>query len=119
MQLARLLAQAGATCACIDIRQTRGILHLKSGLAYLGDNRVVVIDALAGHPALRGYEQVRVVPGEEYAANCIRVNDRVLIPAGYPHLAADLRRLGYTLVELDMTEYQKMDGGLSCLSLRF
>jgi dimethylargininase len=118
-QLARFLAREGCTCACIDIRQTPGILHLKSGLAYLGDNRMVVIDALADHPALRGYDLIRVAPEEEYAANCVRVNDCVLFPRGYPRLAADLRAFGCTLVELPMTEFQKMDGGLSCLSLRF
>ena len=80
---------------------------------------MVVIDALADHPALAGFELVRVDAEEAYAANCVRVNDRLLFPAGFPRLAARLRGLGYTLIELDMTEFQKMDGGLSCLSLRF
>lgn len=118
-QLARWLAAQGCTSECIDIRNTPGILHLKSGIAYIGDNRMVVIDALADHPALARYEQVRVDAGEEYAANCIRVNDWLLVPAGYARLAARLRGLGYALVELEMSEFQKMDGGLSCLSLRF
>jgi dimethylargininase len=118
-QLARILARQGYTSTVIDIRSTPGILHLKSGIAYLGDNRMAVIDALADHPALAGYAQVRVDAGEEYAANCIRVNDRVLIAAGFPRLATKLRELGYALVELDMSEFRKMDGGLSCLSLRF
>ncbi len=118
-QLARILARQGYTSAVIDIRSTPGILHLKSGIAYLGDNRMVVIDALAGHPALAGYARVRVDAVEAYAANCIRVNDRVLIAAGFPRFATKLRRLGYALVELDMSEFRKMDGGLSCLSLRF
>jgi dimethylargininase len=118
-QLADLLASKGYTSSFIDIRQTPGILHLKSGIAYIGDNRLVVIDALASHPAFQGYELVRVAPGEEYAANCIRVNDRILIAAGFPKFEATLRGLGYQLIVLDMSEFQKMDGGLSCLSLRF
>ena len=118
-QLSEILARQGYRCDCIDIRSTPGILHLKSGIAYIGDNRMVVIDALADHPALASYELIRVDPEEAYAANCVRIKDRVLFPAGYPRLAARLRGLGYTLVELDMTEFQKMDGGLSCLSLRF
>jgi dimethylargininase len=118
-QLSRLLARQGYTCACIDIRHTPGILHLKSGISYLGDNRIVVIDALADHPALAGYEPVCVDAEEAYAANCVRVNDRLLFPAGFPRLAERLRRLGYPLTELDMSQFQKMDGGLSCLSLRF
>ena len=56
---------------------------------------------------------------EEYAANCVRVNDCVLVAAGYPRLAARLRGLGYDLRVLDVSEFRKMDGGLSCLSIRF
>jgi dimethylargininase len=118
-QLTELLARQGYTSSCVDIRRTPGILHLKSGIAYLGDNRMVVIDALADHPAFRGCELVRVQPGEEYAANCVRVNDRVLLAAGFAACEATLRGLGCSPIVLDMSEFQKMDGGLSCLSLRF
>jgi dimethylargininase len=118
-QLAALLTKAGYESSCIDIRAIPGILHLKSGIASLGDARVAAIDSLAGQPALKGHELVRVPPGEEYAANCVRVNDRVLIAKGFPDTRRALERLGYDLIELDMSEFQKMDGGLSCLSLRF
>jgi dimethylargininase len=47
------------------------------------------------------------------------VNEHLLLPAGYPRLAARLRGLGYAVIELPMSEFHKMDGGLSCLSLRF
>jgi dimethylargininase len=118
-QLAAWLAAHGFTSSFIDIRQMSGILHLKSGISYLGDNRLVVIDLLADQPAFSEYELVRVAPGEDYAANCIRVNDYVLIAAGFPKFENTLRALGYNLILLDMSEFQKMDGGLSCLSLRF
>jgi len=62
---------------------------------------------------------VRVAAGEEYAANCVRVNDQALIARGYPALETHLNQLGYRTIALDMSEFQKMDGGLSCLSLRF
>ncbi len=48
-----------------------------------------------------------------------KVGDYVLLAAGYPSLEAAVRRLGYPVLPLEMSEYQKMDGGLSCLSLRF
>jgi dimethylargininase len=118
-QLAALLANRGCTSSTVDIRGIDSILHLKSGIAYVGDGRIVLIDALREHPAFAGYEKIRVEPGEEYAANCIRVNDRVLVASGYPRLSDALARLGYSPLPLDMTEYHKMDGGLSCLSLRF
>ncbi len=118
-QLAGFLAEEGFTSSVVDIHGVPGILHLKSGIAYLGDNRLALIDALAGRAAFQGYEIVRVEPSENYAANCVRANDYVLLAAGYPRLEATLRRLGYAPLTLDMSEYQKMDGGLSCLSLRF
>ena len=118
-QLAELLASYGHTSSFVDIRGVKDILHLKSGLASLGDNRLVVIEALANREEFRGYELVRLSTDEEYAANCVRVNDQVLIAAGYPIFEQTLRELGYQTIALEMTEFQKMDGGLSCLSLRF
>lgn len=118
-QLATILAGKGFTSDLVDIRGVPGILHLKSGIADAGEGRIVAIDALAGHPALAPHEVVRVSPAESYAANCVRVNDRLLFAADHPRLEATLRRLGYDLLPLEMSEFQKMDGGLSCLSLRF
>ncbi len=121
-QLAELLRSFGHTSSFVDIRglkRREPLLHLKSGLAYLGDNRLVMIEALADREEFRGYDLIRVNIAEEYAANCVRINDYVLVAAGYGALQQKLRGLGYKTVALDMTEFQKMDGGLSCLSLRF
>lgn len=118
-QLAELLTTNSYTSSFVDIRGIKDILHLKSGLAYLGDNRLVVIEALAKREQFRGYDLVRVNADEGYAANCVRVNDYVLVAAGYPMFEQSLRGLGYKTIPLEMTEFQKMDGGLSCLSLRF
>lgn len=118
-QLARLLASWGHTSSFVDIRSLDGLLHLKSGLAYLGDNRLALIGALAGYQPFAGYETIRTSTAEEYATNCIRVNDHVLIATGSPRLERSLTDLGYQTIALDMSEFEKMDGGLSCLSLRF
>ena len=118
-QLARWLAAAGIPSATIDIHEVPGILHLKSGLSWLGDGRLAVIPALAGHPALAGFERVTVEPGESYAANCVRINDRVLVAAAHPRFEAALRQCGYAPLPLAMSEFARMDGGLTCLSLRF
>lgn len=118
-QLAQHLQAAGYGTSFVDIRGVDGILHLKSGMSWLGDGRLLLIDALAQDPAFASYERVRVESDEAYAANAVRVNDHVLLAAGYRRTAARLRELGYALIELDMSEYRKMDGGLSCLSLRY
>jgi len=118
-QLAAILAEDGATSCLVDVRSIDGILHLKSGIAYVGEGRVLAIGALADDPALRDYEVIGVEPAEAYAANCVRVNDRLLVASGHPKLEAALRRAGHDVMLLEVSEFQKMDGGLSCLSLRF
>jgi dimethylargininase len=118
-QLAECLAKFAYTATYVDIRSVKQILHLKSGLSFLGHQRIAVIEALADRAEFHGYDLVRVPAGEEYAVNCVLINDYVLLAAGYPKLAGKLEELGYKTTTLDMSEFRKMDGGLSCLSLRF
>ncbi len=118
-QLAAFLADDGYSSTCVDIREIEGILHLKSGVAYVGDRRLVAIDALAELEAFHDYRIVRVDPADGYAANCVRVNQHVLVALGFPGVQAALQRLGSSVIPLEMSEFRKMDGGLSCLSLRF
>jgi dimethylargininase len=118
-QLAAHLAGFGYTSSTIDVRAMTTILHLKSGISYIGDNTLVVMDEMAQNDAFRAFNLIRVSEEESYAANCVRVNDRVLVAAGFPRLTAELRTGGFDPLLLEMSEFQKMDGGLSCLSLRF
>ena len=118
-QLAAFLSAGGCGATLVDIRATAGLLHLKSGIAYLGDGRMVLTASLAGEEAFRRFEKILVPESEAYAANCVRVNEHVLLAAGYQRVEALLRRAGFSVLQLDMSEFRKMDGGLSCLSLRF
>ena len=118
-QLADFLEREGFSSTQVDIRSVPGILHLKSGISHLGERRIVVIDALAAHAAFRDYTIVRIARHEEYAANFLRINDQLIISAGFPQFESTLRDLGLPLLALDMSEFRKMDGALSCLSLRF
>jgi dimethylargininase len=118
-QLAVHLAGQGYTSSVIDVREMTSILHLKSGISYIGQNTIVAMEEMAGNELFRNYELIRVSIEESYAANCVRVNERVLVAAGYPNFTAELADRGFNPLVLDMSEFQKMDGGLSCLSLRF
>ena len=118
-ELAGWLAGQGLGSTIIDIRELPGLLHLKTGLSWVGERRLLATDEIAGHEALRGWEVSRVPEGEDYAANCIRVNDAVLVASGFPKTTAMLGGLGCEVVTLDMSEYRRMDGGLSCLSIRW
>jgi dimethylargininase len=93
--------------------------HLKTGISYLGNQTIVVAGEFIDHPDFKSYNKIIVPPEEEYAANCIRVNDYVIIPTGFPKTKQKINKAGYETIELNMSEFRKLDGGLSCLSLRF
>jgi dimethylargininase len=118
-QLAEYLAGMGFTSEFVDVRGIKSILHLKSGVSYIGEKTLVVVEEMAALAVFAGFKRIVVAREESYAANCVRVNDRVLVAAGYPRLVRELGERGFFPLELDMSEFQKMDGGLSCLSLRF
>ena len=118
-QLSAYLAASGYTSSTIDIRAMNSILHFKSGVSYIGDNTLVVMEELADDARFSKFELITVTAEESYAANCVRVNDHVLIADGYADLRHQLVAHGFKPLVLDMSEFQKMDGGLSCLSLRF
>jgi dimethylargininase len=118
-QLAAILARHGFTSSTIDIRGNSTLLHLKSGIAYIGERRFVVAPGFSLTAHVPGFEWIEVATNEAYGANCVRINDQVLIAAGHPMLERTLTALKYRVSALHMSEFAKMDGGLSCLSLRF
>ena len=95
-QLTALLAAQRYTTTPVDIRKIPGLLHLKSGLSWIGDHRLLLVEALHKHPAFGGFEHCVVDPAEEYAANCVRINAHVLFPADFPATEGRLRELGWT-----------------------
>ena len=118
-QLSQFVTAHGYTAGFIDTRGNDSLLHLKSGLAFLDNNRLVVAKALADRKEFADFDLVVVPRAHEYAANCVKVNEYVLVAAGHEPFERKLRKIGYQTLALDMTEFQKMDGGLSCLSLRW
>lgn len=115
-QLKEILEREGFEATIIPLKD---FFHLKTGIAYLGDNRMVVAGEFVDHSAFDSYEKIVIGKEDEYSANCIRVNDYVIIPEGYEETKRKLNEAGYETIELEMSEFQKHDGGLSCLSLRF
>ena len=118
-QLADVLRVHDYGASLVDIRDSAELLHLKSGLSYVGEHRLVLDADLADRAMFRDFETLVVGPAERYAANCVRVNEYLLVAEGYPRLTDELTARGLTVIPLKMSEFRKMDGGLSCLSLRF
>jgi dimethylargininase len=118
-QMAAILARFHYTSSTIDIRSHPSLLHLKSGIAYLGERRFLVAPGFPPTDELAHCDMIEVAANEIYAANAVRVNDEVLVASGFPKLVTTLDKLRYRVRAVDMSEFAKMDGGLSCLSLRF
>lgn len=95
------------------------VLHLKTGLAYLENNNLLVAGEFVEKEDFAKFNKIVITEDESYSANCIWVNNKVLVPAGYPTTKANIEKAGYEVIEVDTSEYRKIDGGLSCLSLRF
>ena len=94
-------------------------LHLKTGLSYLEDRNLLVNGEFVDHPIFNQFNTIVVDNDESYAANSVWVNNKVIVPAGFEKTREKIQRLGYETLEIDVSEFQKLDGGLSCLSLRF
>ena len=95
------------------------VLHLKTGVNYLEDGNMLVSGEFVTKPDFEQYHRIEIPEDEAYAANCIWVNGTVIVPEGYPAVLAAVQDAGYETITVDTSEYRKLDGGLSCLSLRF
>lgn len=94
-----------------------GVLHFKTAAALLSEDTIVATPALAA--LFEGYRVLETPPGEEGAANLVRVNKRVLIGAGFPRTAEMIAKEGLEVTLLPVAEVAKLDAGLSCMSLRW
>jgi len=95
------------------------VLHLKTGVNYIENNKMLVMGEFIDKPDFSGFDKIIIPENESYAANCIWVNNKVIVPAGYPDTENAVRKEGYETLVVDTSEFRKIDGGLSCLSLRF
>ncbi len=116
-ELARLVGDWGYVLR--ELATPPAVLHFKTDCALLDEETILATPRLAASGCFRDYRVIHTGTGEEAAANAIRVNDLVLLPAGYPRTAEALAKAGYRLREIRNTEAAKLDGGMSCLSLRF
>ncbi|AQU80676.1 MULTISPECIES: arginine deiminase family protein [Planococcus] len=115
-QFKTIVESEGYKATIVELQE---FFHLKTGIAYLGNNTVVAAGEFLDHPDFVDYEKVEIPATDEYSANCIKVNDYVIIPKGFEETKRKFAERGIETIELEMSEFQKHDGGLSCLSLRF
>ncbi len=115
-QFKAILEKYGYTCSEVKLEE---VLHLKTGVNYLENNNLLVSGEFTDKADFINYNKYVIPEEEAYAANCIWVNDTVIVPEGYPAVLSAVQSMGYKTITVDTSEFRKLDGGLSCLSLRF
>ena len=97
----------------------RSILHLKTACSLIDEETILATEALAATGIFDGFRVLIVPEGEEAGANLLRVNDRLLMGAGFPRVRERIESRIVEIVELTISEIGKIDAGLTCMSLRW
>ena len=116
-ELAEILAPFGYSVRVVQTPP--GVLHFKTDCSLLDANTILSTPALDEARCFEGYVVIHTAEGENACANSIRYNDLVLMPAGFPKTRARVEAAGFIVREIGNSEAAKVDGGLSCMSLRF
>ena len=115
-QLTRILAPYDYHCTQVAVHDG---LHLKSSVNSLGDQQLLLHASWADRPEFDGYDKILVDPSEAHACNTLWFNGHLIIPEGYPQTRALLEATGKPLISVQTSQIHRMDGGLTCLSIRF
>lgn len=115
-QFIKILNKYGLTGSEVPLEK---VLHLKTGVNYIENNNMLVSGEFIDKKDFENYNKIIVPEDESYGANCIWVNETVIVPKGYPKIEKAIKDMGYKVLVTDTSEFKKIDGGLSCLSLRF
>lgn len=101
----------------VDEIPVAGLLHLLSGVTYLGRNTLLAVPQMAGRPEFAGMQVLVVAEDEAYACNVLALGEYVVAPAGYVKTIRLLETNGFTVLAVPVSEFTKADGGVTCLSL--
>jgi len=103
----------------IDVIEDPSIIHLKSYVTYVDDDTFVTTGRFAEHPLLSDYSKIIIPEHEAYAANTLTCNGSVLVPAKHVNSIQLLKDAGFDVIPHDVTEFEKCEGALTCLSIIF
>jgi dimethylargininase len=112
-QLRDHLAPLGADVVTVPLTK---VLHLKSAVTALPDGTVIGYEPLVDDPSV--FPRFLAVPEEPGAHVVLLDDDRLLMSSRAPRTAELLRGLGYTVVPVEISEFEKLEGCVTCLSVR-
>jgi dimethylargininase len=115
-QLIRVLKNEGCKITPVKVEN---ILHFKSACSYIGDHYIVANPGYFDLRVFSPYKLITLPKKEAYAANCLAINGRVYISKGYPMTRRLIEKEGFDTEELDVSEFKKCEGSLTCLSILF
>ncbi len=118
-QFAALVEPQGFSVTAVPVA---GCLHLKTGVTFIGNNTLVATGEFAARPELADFDIIPIPDEWAHGANFIAVNDRLLMSADCDPVREAVIAAGVdaaTIIETPMSEFRKVDGGLTCLSLRY
>jgi dimethylargininase len=113
-QLKKILENTRMNVVPVKVRK---VLHLKSACTYLGNGVVILSRGCFDTNVLRDLGKIIVPRGEEYAADCLAINGTVLMAKGHSETRKLVEKKGFRVEELEMSEFRKGDGALTCLSI--
>lgn len=115
-QLIRILEKYNMSGSKVFLKE---VLHLKTGLSYLENNNLLISGEFLHDSEFAHFNKIVIDSSEAYAVNSLWINGNVIVPAGFPQTAEKVKQAGYAVILVKVSEFEKLDGGLSCLSLRF
>ena len=115
-QFKEIVSKFGYEATAVPV--TEG-LHLKDFVIYLENGNMLVSQHMNEEPAFMDYTKYVIDPDELYAINSMNINGTVLVPEGFPKTLKIIKDLGYPTILMNNSEFAKIDGSLTCLSLRF
>lgn len=115
-QLRDALAEFDYEVTAVEVKQC---LHLKSGCCQVGRNSILVNRELVDVTTLAGFELIDVPASEPGAANTLLINDVLIVPSAFPETIARLETQGFNVRAIDVSEFQKAEGGVTCKSVIF
>ncbi len=114
-QLMEIARSAGKSASAIPVSD---FLHLKTFVSPIADDTILLLKDTISATYFEMVRNIIEVPREEHwAANCIGINGFAVAPAGCDKTRASLEKAGKTVFSVDVSEFQKMDGRLTCLSV--
>ena len=113
-QLREILENSNLEIAPVKVHN---VLHLKSACTYLGNSYVILSKGHFDTDILRDCKKIVVARGEEYAADCLAINGTILMAKDYPETKKLIEKEGFCVKELEISEFRKGEGALTCLSI--